>query len=163
MKKIILMRHAKSSWENPWMEDYDRPLAERGVLDATKMAKALKNRGVIPQLLFSSPASRTMETAKITSKILGITEEYICYEKSLYHASPSQLLKAIHHQKDSVDTLLLLGHNPGLTELIQELGVQLDNLPTSGQLGFTLEATRWEEFKAGNVSFWFVDYPKKSD
>ncbi|MFN5331577.1 MAG: SixA phosphatase family protein [Bacteroidota bacterium] len=163
MKKIILMRHAKSSWENPWMEDYDRPLAERGVLDATKMAKALKNRGVIPQLLLSSPALRTMETAKITSKILGIPEEQIIYEKSLYHASPSQLLKAIHHQKDSVDTLLLLGHNPGLTELIQELGVQIDNLPTSGQLGFTLAASRWEEFKAETVSFWFVDYPKKAD
>jgi phosphohistidine phosphatase len=161
MKKIILIRHAKSSWDNPWLADHDRPLAERGLQDAPKMAKKLKKRGVIPDLILSSTALRATETAKITAQELGYLEENICWEKNLFHASPSTILKYIHLQKDSQNTLLVFGHNPGFNDLIHYLGGEIENLPTSGQYGFKLKSEKWADFKPENAEFWFLDFPKK--
>lgn len=163
MKNLILIRHAKSSWDNPWQNDHDRPLAERGLRDAPKMAKRLKKKGIYPDIILSSTALRAIETAKITAKELSFPEEKIEGVKSLFHASPNIILKCIHQQKDTVETLFVFGHNPGMNDLINELGVKLDNLPTSGQLGFKLDAESWSELNRKNVQFWFVDYPKKED
>lgn len=163
MKNLILIRHAKSSWENPWQNDHDRPLAERGLRDAPIMAKRLKKKGIYPDIILSSTALRAIETAKITAQELSFPEEKIEAEKSLFHASPNMILKCIHQQKDTVETILVFGHNPGMNDLINELGVNLDNLPTSGQLGFKLDAESWSELNRKNVQFWFVDYPKKED
>ncbi len=163
MKKLILIRHAKSSWDQPWQNDHDRPLAERGLRDAPKMAKRLKKRGIHPDRILSSSALRAIETAKITAEELGIPGDKIEVEKDLFHASPNIILKIIHHQKNSHDTLLVFGHNPGMNELINELGIDLDNLPTSGQIGFKLDAKSWSELNRKNVEFWFIDYPKKED
>lgn len=161
MKKTIFIRHAKSDWENPWLDDHDRPLAERGLKDAPRMAKNLKKRDLKPDIFLSSTALRAAETARITAKELNFPEEEICFEKNLYHASPGTILKYIHLQKDSKNTLLLVGHNPGLNELISYLGGKIENLPTSGQFGFILKSEHWNDFKPGKVEFWFVDYPKK--
>ena len=161
MKKIVLIRHAKSDWDNPWLEDHDRPLADRGVKDAQKMAKRLKKRILKPEIILSSTALRAVETAKITTKELNLPEEEIRFEKKLYHASPGTLLKYIHLQKDSKNTLLIFGHNPGLNELITYLGGKIENLPTSGQFGFILKSDRWNDFLPGNAELWFVDFPKK--
>ena len=161
MKKLILIRHAKSAWNNPWLADHDRPLGERGIKDAPKMAKRLKKRKLIPEIILSSTAIRAAETAKITAAELNFPCEEICYEKKLYHASPQTILKYIHLQKDSKNTLLLVGHNPGLNELISYLGVPLENLPTAGQVAFTLKSDHWNELTPENIQIWFVDYPKK--
>jgi phosphohistidine phosphatase len=161
MKKLVLIRHAKSDWNNPWLEDHDRPLAERGLKDAPTMAKRLKKRNLNPEIILSSTALRAVETAKITSKELNFPEEEICFEKNLYHASAGTILKYIHHQKDSKNTLLIFGHNPGLNELISFLGGKIENLPTSGQFGFILKSDRWNDLKPENVEVWFEDFPKK--
>jgi phosphohistidine phosphatase len=161
MKKIILVRHAKSSWDNPWLNDHDRPLAPRGLDDAPKMATRLKKKGVVPDLLLSSTARRAAETAKITADILGVAAEDIIWEKGLFHASPHQILKFIRMQKDSVNTLLVFGHNPGFNDLITYLGGDLENLPTSGQFGFKLKTEHWAELNPETAEVWFFDYPKK--
>lgn len=161
MKKIILIRHAKSSWDNPWLKDHDRPLGPRGLLDAPKMAKRLKKRKLNPEIILTSTAVRAVETARIIAEVLNFTIEEICFEKNLYHASPNTILKYIHLQKDSKNVLLLVGHNPGLNELINYLGYEIDNLPTSGQVAFTLKSEHWNDFIPENVAVWFVDYPKK--
>jgi phosphohistidine phosphatase len=161
MKKIILIRHAKSSWDNPWLADHDRPLAERGIMDAPRMAKKLKKRGITPDLILSSTALRAAETAKITAKELGYPEADISWEKNLFHASPSTILKYIHMQKDSKSTLLVFGHNPGFNELIDFLGGELENLPTCGQFGFKLKSEKWADLKPETAEFWFFDFPKK--
>lgn len=163
MKKLILIRHAKSSWDKPWQNDHDRPLAERGLRDAPEMAKRLKKRGIKPEIILSSTALRAIQTAKITAQELNFPEEKIETEKNLFHASPNMILKIIHMQKDTHETLFVFGHNPGMNELINELGVDLDNLPTSGQIGFKLDAESWSELNRKNVKFWFIDYPKKGD
>ncbi|WP_111670569.1 SixA phosphatase family protein [Algoriphagus litoralis] len=163
MKKIILIRHAKSAWDNPFLNDHDRPLAERGLTDAPKMAKRLKKKGIIPDLMISSTALRASETAKITAKILDYPSDKISFDKNLFHASANEILKIIRMQKDSVNTLFVFGHNPGFNELITHLGGKLENLPTSGQFGFKLNATHWSDINSSRVGVWFIDYPKKKN
>lgn len=161
MKKIILIRHAKSDWDNPSLPDYDRPLAARGLEDAPKMAASLKNRGIQVDLICSSTAQRAMQTANITAAVLGYPEAEIHWERSLYHASASHLLQFIQSQSNQVQSLLLVGHNPGLTELIVRLGVNLDNLPTAGQFAFMVLSDDWKDLSAANCKFEWWDSPKK--
>ncbi len=161
MKKIILIRHAKSDWENYSLPDYDRPLAERGLRDAPQMAASLKNRGVLIDLICSSTAQRAKQTTLLSTAVLGYPEAKIHWEKSLYHASASHLLHFIQSQSDQVQTLVLVGHNPGLTELIVHLGVNLDNLPTAGQFAFSVLSKEWKDLSAANCKFEWWDSPKK--
>ena len=161
MKKIILIRHAKSDWDHPWLADFERPLAERGLRDAPQMAASLKNRGITVDLICSSTAKRAQQTACMTAEVLGYQEEKIQWEKSLYHASEDHLLRFIQSQSDQIQTLVLVGHNPGLTELINLLGVKLDNLPTSGQFAFSLSTTHWKELSRNTCAFAWWDSPKK--
>ena len=161
MKKIILIRHAKSAWDHPWLDDFERPLAERGLRDAPQMAASLKNRGITVDLICSSTAKRAKQTACMTAAVLGYTEKKIHWEKSLYHASEDHLLRFIQSQSDQIQTLVLVGHNPGLTELINVLGVKLDNLPTSGQFAFSVSTTHWKELSRDTCTFDWWDSPKK--
>jgi phosphohistidine phosphatase len=161
MKKLILMRHAKSCWNQPWQDDHDRPLAERGLRDAPIMALRLANRDIHPDLLLSSSATRAIQTSEFVAHALRLSPEKIEVNKNLYHASPELLLKCIRKQKNSIQTLILIGHNPGLTEVTNLLGVRLDNLPTSGQIAFELCSDYWAEFSKETVKFWFIDFPKK--
>jgi len=161
MKKIILIRHAKSAWDHPWLADFERPLAERGLRDAPQMAASLKNRGITVDLICSSTAKRAKQTACLTAEVLGYPEKKIHWEKSLYHASEDHLLRFIQSQSDQIQTLVLVGHNPGLTELINTLGVKLDNLPTSGQFAFSLSTTHWKELSRDTCTFDWWDSPKK--
>ncbi|GAA0878788.1 phosphohistidine phosphatase SixA [Algoriphagus jejuensis] len=163
MKKIILVRHAKSAWDDPSLSDHDRPLAERGLKDAPKMAKRLKKRRIHADLLVSSSAIRAKETAKITAKELDYPKEKIVFDSSLFHASPHSLLKYLRSQNDNHNTILIFGHNPGFNDLITFLGGEIDNLPTAGQFGFKLKSEHWAELKPENVQPWFLDYPKKDD
>lgn len=161
MKKIILIRHGKSAWDQPWLADHDRPLAERGIRDVPTMAKRLKKKGIFPDIILSSTALRAAETAKITAEILGFPEEDISFEEKLYHASVSTLMKYIHLQKNSKNTIFLVGHNPGMNDLIEHLGGKIDNLVTSGQCGFQLDSDDWKDLLPKNVTPWFWDFPKK--
>ncbi len=161
MKKIILIRHAKSDWDHSWLQDFERPLAERGLRDAPKMAASLKSRGITVDLICSSTAKRAQQTASITAEVLGYPEANIHWEKSLYHASEYHLLRFIQSQSDQIQTLVLVGHNPGLTELINLLGVKLDNLPTSGHFAFSLSTSHWKELSRATCTFAWWDSPKK--
>lgn len=156
------MRHAKSCWNQPWQDDHDRPLAERGLRDAPIMAQKLHARGIVPDKILCSSATRALQTANILAEELEISPDLIEIEKNLYHASPQIILKYLHLQKDCIHSLVFVGHNPGLNELIKLLGTQLDNLPTSGQIGFELDLDHWCQLKPGLARFWFLDFPKKT-
>ncbi|WP_026945578.1 SixA phosphatase family protein [Algoriphagus marincola] len=162
MKKIFLIRHAKSSWDETWLRDHDRPLAPRGLKAAPIMGKRLLKTEIFPDLIISSTAKRAKETASLIAKELGIANQKIVLDSSLYHAPPSTYLKVIRQQPESIQTLFLVGHNPGMTDLIQNLGVPLDNLPTAGICGFTCLAKTWKDFSEENSQLIFIDYPKKS-
>jgi phosphohistidine phosphatase len=125
------------------------------------MANRLKKRGIHPEIILSSTAKRASETAIITAKALDFPEDEITWEKNLYHASTNTILKYIHLQKDSKNTLIVFGHNPGFNELINYLGGNIENLPTAGQFGFKLKSDHWRDLGPKTAEVWFVDYPKK--
>ncbi|MCH6232332.1 SixA phosphatase family protein [Cognataquiflexum rubidum] len=161
MKKLVIIRHAKSSWDEPFLNDHERPLAERGLKDAPKMAKRLKKENIFPDAILSSDAERAKATAIIMAEVIDFPPKKIQFNKELYHGSVAQILSEIKKTDESVKTLFLFGHNPGLNDLIWKLGGEIDNLPTAGQFGFKFDVKKWEEISPKNAKIWFFDYPKK--
>ena len=167
MKKLFLVRHAKSSWENIEMNDFDRPLNERGERDAPYMAKILKQREVYPDRMISSPALRALTTCKAFAKILNFDRHKIETNDQLYHASATTLLNVLaslkEHPRDKEDVVLVFGHNPGITEFVNELvNVHIDNIPTCGVVEATLNIDSWKEISLGCGKMDSFDYPKNS-
>ncbi len=145
MKQLILFRHAKSSWDDD-VGDADRPLAGRGERDAPRMGKRLKARAARARIcIVASHATRAQRTAELVAKALGIKRKEVRTERALYLASPDDILGVVAAQDDSLSCLLVVGHNPGLTELVNRLlpDLALDNLPTSGAVAIDLSTTSW--------------------
>ena len=144
MKELILVRHAKSSWKDSALDDRERPLNKRGERDAPVMGTRLARRKDRPDLIVSSPAVRALETARIIAKKLGYVRRSIVVEERLYGASVVELLDVIRNADESVATLMLFGHNPGLTELANHIGPRpIANLPTCGVLHLKFETDVW--------------------
>lgn len=160
MKKIILVRHGKSAWDDSNLDDHDRPLAVRGLQDVPEMGLRLKERGIVPDLILSSTATRAYQTAEILAEMLTVPKHKIAREKNLYHASSTMILKCIQRIDDSNDLIFIVGHNPGMNEFIEYFKGNLDNLPTSGQYGLLVDTNHWSQLRPENTKFWFVDYPK---
>ena len=162
MKTLVLIRHAKSSWKFPELKDFDRPLNERGLNDAPLMGNVLKHLEMIPDRIISSPAVRAIATAEIIAQALGCSEEQIIHEPKLYLVSKSKIKKVINKADDTFKTLFIVSHNPGLTELANDLaGTDIDNIPTSGAFGIQFETGSWAEIEKGKGKNIFFEYPKK--
>ncbi len=161
MKKLILVRHGKSSWKDYSLADHDRPLAKRGNRDAPIMAERLIKRGISPDLLFSSTALRAKRTAEITAEVMGYPQDRIEITRNLYHASSSSILREIQKLDSKHDTVLVFGHNPGFNDFIEDFGYDIYNLPTSGQFCFQAEIDNWSELRPVVAKGEFFDYPKK--
>ncbi|ERM83161.1 hypothetical protein P872_17600 [Rhodonellum psychrophilum GCM71 = DSM 17998] len=160
MKKLVIIRHAKSSWESPYLDDHSRPLAERGLRDAPKMAKRLKKKDIIPDAMLSSDAERAKNTALITAEILDFPKAKIHFTSRLFHSLADTIFDEIKKTENKVQTLFLFGHNPGLNDLIEKFGGKIDNLPTCGQFGLTFDVNSWKEISPQNAKLWFFDFPK---
>jgi phosphohistidine phosphatase len=164
MKTLILVRHAKSSWDDPYLSDFDRPLNSRGQRDAPRMARRLKEKELAPDLLLSSPAVRALTTCEIIANGIGYAEKNIKTDKAIYHASDEALLEIVQQLDDKLDMVMLFGHNPGLTEFVNHLTKsRIDNIPTCGIVAINLPVNHWRElnWKSGKVKFF--DFPKKDD
>lgn len=163
MKLLTLIRHAKSSWKDASLADFDRPLNGRGRRDAPRMAKRLAAVAPAPQQLLSSPAVRAAATARAMAEALGQPEEWIRYSRSLYLASAGQLLAAVQEIDDGVDHAALVGHNPGLTELAELLtDAGIENVPTCGIARIELPVERWRDAEPGRGRLLDLDSPKRS-
>ncbi|MCH7409214.1 histidine phosphatase family protein [Belliella sp. DSM 111904] len=160
MKKLIIVRHAKSSWDNPFLDDHKRPLSERGLRDAPRMAQRLKKKGIIPEYMLVSDAVRTKETARIFAQNLGVSDELIHYKRELYHASQYELIRSIRHVSDDVENLYLVGHNPGMNDLLSYFGFRLNNLPTCGVVIFKIGSKSWTSISPAEIEFLAYDFPK---
>ncbi|TMH58242.1 MAG: histidine phosphatase family protein, partial [Betaproteobacteria bacterium] len=121
MKTLFLIRHAKSSRDDPALADKDRPLNDRGQRDAPKMGKRLAKRHVAPDLILSSPATRALKTAQIIAKKLDYKRKNILVNDRLYAVEASELLDVLRKLGDAVECAMLVGHNPELTELAHRL------------------------------------------
>jgi phosphohistidine phosphatase len=165
MKKLYLIRHAKSSWGNLNMDDFDRPLNERGEKDAPRMGKRLKEKRVTPDFILTSPAIRAFDTCKIIAKVLGYSPEKIQTDKRLYHASEEQIWEVVRELKerpnDKEEIVLLFGHNPGITHFANKLtSSHIDNMPTCSIAACTLKINRWKEAGFGCGKMDSFDFPK---
>lgn len=163
MKALYLIRHAKSSWTDDRLSDFERPLNERGKKDAPRMAKRLKEKEIHPDLVITSPAKRAAKTCKEFSKILNYPKSSIRSEEKLYHASPETILETIRAVKDKIDVVFVFGHNPGLTEFAEWLtGEVLTNIPTCGIVGVKLKVASWKKVDPASAKLLFFDFPKRN-
>lgn len=163
MKTLYIVRHAKSSWDDPSLRDFDRPLNDRGKRDAPTMGKRLHKRNILPDIMISSSAKRARSTAKRIAQELNFSEKQIRLTDSLYHAGPELICSVIRQLPDTAHSVMLFGHNPGLTDFVnQYIDVRIDNIPTCGIVAAKFPVHSWKDI--GNVKgeLLFFDYPKQS-
>src|ERR1044072_79942 len=161
MKSVIIIRHAKSSWDNIGESDFDRPLNDRGKEDAPKMAKRLLERKVSIDAFISSAAKRARKTAALFIKEFNGNKEDIKLVQELYLAGPDAFYEAIANAPASAKTIALFGHNPGITEFANDLtDVRVDDMPTCAIFAVKADIKEWSEFKDAVKQYWFFDYPK---
>ena len=162
MKKLYLLRHGKSSWEYPELDDFERPLNKRGRRDVPVIGKLLNKQKINPDLIITSPAVRAAFTARVIAEIISYPEKKIVYEHAVYDASVLALVNVIHNVDDRMNQLMLVGHNPGFTSLINYLADKnLDNLPTAGLYGMEFSISRWNEVTENSGKAILYEYPKK--
>jgi phosphohistidine phosphatase len=161
MKSLILIRHAKSSWTSDVLNDFDRPLNERGKREAPEMAsKLIKNKIEIDSFV-SSPAKRAKKTAKLFIKEFGKDENEIVFIPELYHAGTNTFSKVISELNNDCDVVAIFSHNPGITEFANMLTeIQIDNMPTCGVFAVKAPVDQWSEFADAKKDLWFFNYPK---
>lgn len=161
MKTLVLIRHAKSSWENPAWDDFERPLNPRGKRDAPFMSKMTLHKGLIPDKLVSSPANRALTTARYFAKTLGIDRPEILEEPALYEASRQMVLHLIGLLSDQWNTVFMFGHNPTFTDVVNLFADRpLDNLPTCGMAVITSSTDQWKSFSPDTARLKGTYFPK---
>lgn len=162
MKTLYLVRHAKSSWDNPDLRDYDRPLNKRGQRDAPMMAHRLALMKIYVDLMLSSPANRAYTTASIMASVLNYRQRDIKTDETIYHASRHELIEVLKKTNTQINALMFFGHNPGFTDLANKLAdADIDNIPTCGIVGIRLEIADWTEIHKNSGEIMFFEYPKK--
>jgi phosphohistidine phosphatase len=162
MKRLYLIRHAKSSWDDPALADIDRPLNKRGRRDAPFMGERLKRYGVMPDLIYASPAKRARTTARIIAECIGYPGERIEERKDIYTSDMNLLLRLVQGADNGVTSLFMVGHNDVLTDFAEYLtGEVLGNVPTCGIVGMEFRCASWQEVSGGCGEMLFFDYPKK--
>ena len=161
MKSVIIVRHAKSSWAEPGLSDFERPLNDRGKEDAPKMAKRLLDKNVKIDVFISSPAKRAKKTASLFIEEYGGDKHDIILIDELYHAGPEAFYAAIAAAPEKAQRIALFSHNPGITEFVNQLtNAKVDDMPTCAVFAVKADIEDWKQFRDGEKEFWFFDYPK---
>lgn len=151
MKKLILVRHAKSSWEFNVI-DHERPLNERGISDANIVSKSLKINSLDIDLILCSDALRTTTTAKIFTLNLNLSQVKFEFNHDLYDFSGSNLLKVIKAVQDDINTLMVFGHNHAITAFVNTFGDKnIDNVPTCGVTILEFNINSWQDLNKGKT------------
>jgi phosphohistidine phosphatase len=145
MKRLTLIRHANADWKNPHVPDFERPLNKRGLSEAEAIGKQLLEHELVPDLLLTSSARRTQETAEIIAGKLDLTARRIKAHETLYLATLDDILSFVHGTGPKVAHLAIVGHNPGISELGKYLapGVITMDMPTGAACSLTFTARSW--------------------
>lgn len=161
MKHLYIVRHAKSSWDNPELRDADRPLNNRGKGDVPRMAEFLSNKIKCPHILISSPAVRAFKTAAGFAERFNCSESGIIKSPNLYHASVGAWLDVISQVNDDNESAMLFGHNPGITAFVNQItDSNIYNIPTCGVSGIKLSINSWSDINEKKGALEFYYYPK---
>lgn len=162
MKTLTVVRHAKSSWSDPYLDDRRRPLNKRGNRDAPVMGQRILEHDIRPSLIVSSPAARAWTTAKIIAGEISYPLEFLQRDDRLYHASRERILAVIADQDAGFNSLMIVGHNPGLTDFSNFLSPGLTgNLPTTGVVSVEIDQDDWNLAAQPETRLVVYDYPKK--
>ncbi|MCG8526466.1 MAG: histidine phosphatase family protein [Opitutales bacterium] len=162
MKKLLLVRHAKSSWDAQVSSDFDRPLNDRGKGDAPRVAEFLKSQGFLPDQIYSSAAVRAATTAKMLAKGLELEQEKLTFDERIYMADLNHLQAILREIPDELETIYLVGHNPTITDCANALcGDSLDNIPTCGTYAMELDIESWKMLRSGVGKKLFFQRPKE--
>jgi phosphohistidine phosphatase len=163
VKTLTLVRHAKSSWKDNSLTDRDRPLNKRGKRDAPIMGKRISEAGIRPSLIVCSPAVRAWTTAKAIADEIGYPLEFLQREDGLYLASLDDLLDITFSQETGFTSLMVIGHNPGLTTFANYLSPGVtNNVPTAGVVSVTFDREDWNLYEQPETELLTYDYPKKT-
>lgn len=161
MKRILLVRHAKSSWKNTEIPDFDRPLNGRGKKDAPFMARLISQKENKPALLLSSPALRASLTAKVFADAFGYPKSEIVFDKEIYFGDEDSIFNTLSKLDDALDTVVLFGHNPNFTNLTNWFcGSDIENVPTCGVCAMAFDVKKWKGINKGLARLEYFDYPK---
>ena len=161
-RNLFIIRHGKSSWDNQGLDDFDRPLAERGIRSANDMARRLNELGQVPELILSSPASRAPNTALIMSRIWGLEASALQLHDPIYMADVSEIEQVVAEVPGEIQNLAIFGHNPSFTMYANKfLEEPLDNLPTAGVVIVTLDSKGWHGIDRAHVRGTYLDFPKR--
>ncbi len=161
MKTLLIVRHAKSSWENPSLSDHDRPLLPVGIKKTKRIVKFLKEKQVKPDLLLSSSALRAFETAKIIATGIGYPENEIKQESNLYHASSDEIYSELFGLQDDINSVMIFGHNPTLTYFVNDfVSPTIENLPTSSVVSINFNCDKWGQINNSSFHVNFVIFPR---
>ena len=160
MKNLLLLRHAKSDWDDPSLRDFDRPLAARGERDAPKIGKALRKRGPAPDLIMSSPAARAKQTVEAVAKAARFELE-IKFNQAIYDASSPELLQLIRSLPDDSSCVLLVGHNPGFEDLVGRLSGSHERMPTAALACIQFQIDHWKDVDDGEGKLAWLLTPKQ--
>lgn len=164
MKRLYLIRHAKSSWEHPELPDIERPLNERGEQDTLEMAQWLKEEGVSPDIIISSSAKRALTTAMMMAEELGFPTDQVITDQRIYDANVEDLFEVIKGLDDSAQSVMFFGHVPSLNMLANYLcNDHLINIPTCGIYCIDFATDSWKDFLDAENKFIFFEYPKHHD
>lgn len=160
-KTLYLFRHAKSSWEDPGLSDFDRPLNKRGEKAAPLMGKVMRARDVCPSVIICSPAQRTRQTAKMALKKAGLDEAEIVFNNGLYLATAGGLIEILQKVDDLLNDAMLIGHNPGLSELVYLLTGVEEAFPTAALACLRLNIAHWQQVKSGCGKIEWIVRPRE--
>ena len=162
MKTLLIIRHAKA--ESAFtLNDFERPLNERGKKDAPVMAQRVAAKQIVIDAFISSPAKRALTTATLFYETMGGRAQDIILVKNLYHAPPEVFYEVIQAADDTCNTIAVFAHNPGITYFVNELtAVQIDNMPTCAVFAISADIVKWKNFTTAKKHFLFFDYPKNS-
>ncbi len=163
MRTAYFIRHAKSSWSDMSLRDFDRPLNKRGKRDAPFMAQKLHEFGIQPDAIISSPANRAFTTANHFAKALSILPQNIIQESAIYEAYASTVLKIVQAQPKHFQIILVFGHNPAFTMIANMFkgGSHIDNVPTCGIVKVEAKVDKWKNFTPKNGLLTEFHFPKQ--
>jgi len=160
MKTLYLIRHAKSSWNHANLDDFDRPLNERGKADAPFMAKALKDKGTVIDSIVSSPAKRALTTARTFAQTFQLESDKLSTNHALYLPTTHQILEVVNGFKDELESVAIFGHNPGFSDFLDYVTGSGIDMPTCAIAAIQLNVDSWREVSNSNGELVFFEFPK---
>lgn len=163
MKTVSFVRHAKASSDAKYQRDFDREINERGIEKTNFLTQIIKHKQIESELIICSPAIRTRQTANQIIQMLNWNKTQIIFDELLYSGNYQNYLNALYSIDDQISSVMIVGHNPSISEAAYELCRQIEMMRTSQICHLEFETSKWSEIPNSNIKSWFTINPKSSE